>query len=312
MNKTSIAGKPPSQTVVTIERLKSFCEIVTAGSMVAAADNDPGKQSHYSRQIKDLESALNFRLFTKIGKYLRPTEQGKQLAALTNLYFLGLQDLQAATKAGRTQIRIGAGVSGLRWLVFPHLHEILSVADQHVLDFVTVRTAEIIDGVRTGKFELGIVREDAVEESLAAVPCGALEYVFIVPRSLLPGRSAAGIDHTKKLPLAALAGEGQFARNSIELLKRNGIEPIVRLLMQNFSLIIEAVRSAEVAAFIPEPAIQDFPQDRFAVVDLDGIGRLGRRLHLVYEPTASSLRPVARALGNKIAQICRPKQKRED
>lgn len=279
--------------------------------MVAAADGNSDKQSHYSRQVKELEKAIGAKLFTKVGKFLRPTEQGKQLAALTNLYFAGLQDLQVVADQARPLIRLAAGEGILRWLVFPHLSEILAAVDQQLIEFVTAQTADVITGVRTGKFELGIIREDAIEESLASISSGALDYAFVVPRILLPGRSAAGIDQLKHLPVAALTGGGQFARNSLDLLRRNGVEPIIRLRTQSLGLVIEAVRTESVAAFVPEPAVQEFPQDRFAIVELDGIDRLGRRLHVVYEPAASTLRPVARALGAKIAQICRPSLKRE-
>lgn len=302
---TSINPSILSQSGVTIERLKSFCEIVAAGSMVAAAGGDPVRQSHFSRQVRDLEAALGLKLFVKVGKFLRPTEHGKQLAVLTNAYFLGLQDIQTAARGERTRVRIGAGESVMRWLVLPHLTEILAVAESHSLEFLTARTNEVIESVRTGAYELGIVREDALDQALVAVECGALKYSLVVPRSILPGRSAAGIDHTKTLPIATLAGEGQFARNSLDLLRRNGIEPVVRVRTQSFSLLIEAARAAEIAAFVPQAAIGEFPQDRFAVVDLDGIDQLGRKLYLVCDPGASALRPVARALGSRIAQICR-------
>ena len=113
----------------------------------------------------------------------------------------------------------------------------------------------------------------------------------------------------RKLPVAALAGGGQFARNSMELLKRNGVEPIIRVRTQSFSLIIDAVRTGGVAAFVPAPAALEFPQDQFAIIELSGIDRLGRKLFMVYEPTASSLRPVARTLGAKIAQVCAANQR---
>jgi DNA-binding transcriptional LysR family regulator len=289
----------------------AFCEIVAAGSMVAAANGDPAKQSHYSRQIKDLESALGIKLFTKEGKFLRPNDQGRRLAALTNMYFHGLDDLQATAKTDQPRIRIGAIESALRWILMPHLQEILASAGGCLPEFLSAATAEVIEGVRTGRFDLGIVREDAIDESLTAVACGALNYVLVVPRRFLLGKSAAGLNPAEKLPIAALAGEGQFAHSSLELLKRNGIEPLVRLRTQSFSMIIEAVRSADVAAFVPEPAANEFAQDHYAVVDLEGINRLSRKLFLVYEPTASSLRPIARVLGSKIAQICRANQKPE-
>jgi DNA-binding transcriptional LysR family regulator len=276
--------------------------------MVSAAAGDPAKQSHYSRQIKDLESVLGIRLFTKEGKYLRPNDHGRRLAALTNMYFQGLDDLASTTETEQPLIRIGAIESALRGILMPHLQEILTSSGKCLPEFLSAPTAEVIEGVRTGKFDLGIVREDAIDESLTAVACGTLNYVLVVPRRYLLGKSAAGLNPAEKLPIAALAGEGQFAHSSLELLKRNGIEPLVRIRTQSFSLIIEAVRAAEVAAFVPEQAASEFAKDHYAVVDLEGINRLSRKLFIVYEPTASSLRPIVRVLGSKIAQICRASQ----
>jgi len=73
----------------------------------------------------------------------------------------------------------------------------------------------VIEGVRTGKFDLESSREDAIDESLTAVACGTLNYVLVVPRRFLLGKSAAGLNPAEKLPIAALAGEGQFAHSSL-------------------------------------------------------------------------------------------------
>ncbi len=120
----SVMGSVLLKSGLTVERLKSFCEIVTAGSMAAAAAGDLAKQSHYSRQIKELEVTLGIKLFTKEGKYLRPNDQGKRLAALTNMYFQGLEDLEETADVEQPTLRIGAIESALRWLLMPHLQEI--------------------------------------------------------------------------------------------------------------------------------------------------------------------------------------------
>lgn len=287
---------------LSIERLRSFCAIVDAGSMVDAAGGDPGVQSQFSRQIKDLQLALGVELFIKDGKYLRPTVAGQKLAVLTNGYFDAVADLQAATTGDSPVLTVGAGESVLRWVVFPALPEVLSAADRFTLEFRNYRTDDVVDRIKTGRLDIGIIRADAVQDAFAALPFVSLEYALVVPRSLLPEKSAAGIRHLGRLPVAVLASEGQFAQSASELASRNGLKLDVRIRAESFSLLIESLMSLDLAAFVPKPSLKEFPSERFAVIELDGIERLTRQLRVVYDPRAAAMRDNIKRIAAKLAR----------
>lgn len=290
---------------LSFERLRSFCAIIEAGSMVEAADGDAVLQSQFSRQIKELQQTLGVDLFIKDGKYLRPTAAGRKMAVLTNGYFAALAELRASATGEAPILYVGAGESIFRWIVFPVLPEVLSAAGRVTLEFRNHRTSDIVDRIRTGRLDIGIIRADAVDDTFAALPFVSLEYALVVPRALLPEKSAAGIQHLGKLPVAVLASEGQFVQSATELALRNGLKLDVRMRAESFSLLVESLQSIDLAAFVPKRSLKEFSSERFAVIELDGIERLTRPLRVVYDPRAAAMRDNIKGMATKLSRVLR-------
>ena len=68
---------------LSLDRLNNFCRIAEAGGITKAAGGDPGKQSLYSRQIKELETFFGTELKVRRGRGIALTEAGNELAAKT-------------------------------------------------------------------------------------------------------------------------------------------------------------------------------------------------------------------------------------
>src|SRR5215469_6345513 len=98
----------------TIERLRTFCKIAEAGSIVAAAKGDTTRQSQFSRQVKELEEFFCSRLLERSGKSVRLTEAGRKLAVLAQSFFHAVEEMRVAA-AKEDALRIGASESVLRW-----------------------------------------------------------------------------------------------------------------------------------------------------------------------------------------------------
>jgi DNA-binding transcriptional LysR family regulator len=79
---------------ISIERLQTFCAVVSDGSIAAAAQGDPNRQSQFSRQLKELEQAIGAKLFRKEGKVLKLTDTGRQFAVITLGFFNALEELR--------------------------------------------------------------------------------------------------------------------------------------------------------------------------------------------------------------------------
>ncbi len=281
-----------------------FCRVAEAGSIVAAADGDPTRQSQFSRQIKELEEYFGTKLVERAGKTIRLTEDGKKVALITQSFLRAVEGLRAGASK-EAVLRIGAGESVLRWVVMPRLTEVQNLDSSVQFDFATQRTEQCVESVKRGLLDLAIVRKDAVEPTLNALPCGSLSYALVVPRNLLPGRTAAGLQLVRRIPFAMLNGEGVLAKSVIALAKKMDLQLDIRVRAENFSLLISAIENATLAAVLPEQAVPSLSKERFAAIEMDDLKTLTRELVLVYSPEAAELRGVIRRLAPRISAMFR-------
>jgi LysR family cyn operon transcriptional activator len=275
----------------SLERLATLCAVIECGSITAAAGPSASRQSQFSRQIKELEEALGARLFDRVGKTLRPTLFGEQLARMSRTFFGAVAEL-AAQEAGKPeQIVIGGGEAILRWVLLPCLPALRDLEPPIYCEVRSLPTAEVVREVELGRLHFGLVRRDAVSEGLASKVIGTLQFALVVPRVLLRGGSAEVIFEGRALAYAELSGGGQLATLARETAKEAGIRLNRVLQAETLSLLLAAVEHGDAAAFLPLPAVSDLPQDRFAIVKVENIQRLNREMVLMWSPEATDHQP---------------------
>lgn len=286
---------------ISIERLRSFCQIAEAGSVVVAARRNPVRQSQFSRQIRDLERSLGTKLFVREGKQLKLTASGVKLAALTNAYFGALRELKEVEGDESKPMMLGAADSIVRWLLLPRFPEVL-VASGGAVDVVTYRTAAIIERLESGQLDVGIIRADATSDDLERLPFPTLRYVLMVPRSELPDKSAAGIKNARVLPFVMLTGDGLFVRSVERVSKANGLTLQVRARVESFGLAVEAAKVLDAATFVPTQAQKEFPPEQFTPVTLDAIEEMDRMLAVAYGRKTAELNTRARRFALRLSR----------
>jgi DNA-binding transcriptional LysR family regulator len=286
----------------TIERLRAFCKIAESGSIVLAAKGNPTRQSQFSRQVKELEEFFGTKLIERAGKTIRLTDDGRKLALLTQSYFRSVEELRASSTKEEV-VRIGAGESVFRWLIMPRLAELQSLASGVRLEFITKTTIQSVESVKVGHLDLAIVRKEAADDSLTVLPCGSLAYALVVPRKLLPGRTAAGFLLLQKIPFALLAGDGVLAKGVLALAAKMKVKLDVRVRAESFSLLVSAIENSELAAVIPIPAVAGLSKERFAIIETEELKSLTRELALVYSPQAAALRESTRRIAPRISSL---------
>lgn len=289
-------------TGFTVERLRAFCKIAESGSIVVAAQGDPTRQSQFSRQVKELEGYFGTKLLERAGKTIRLTEDGRKLALLTQAYFRSVEEMRASSAKDEV-IRIGAGESVFRWLIMPRLVELQNLAATVRLEFLTKTTAQSVEAVKAGQLDLAIVRKEAADDSLTALPCGSLAYALVVPRKLLPSRTAAGLQLLQKIPFALLAGDGVLAKGVLALASKVDVKLDIRVKAESFSLLVSAIENAELAAVIPKSAVNDLSKERFASIETDELKSLTRELALIFSPQAAALRANVRRIAPRISTL---------
>jgi DNA-binding transcriptional LysR family regulator len=286
----------------TIERLRTFCRIAEAGSITLAAKGDLNRQSQFSRQVKELEEFFGAKLLERAGKSVRLTDAGRKLALITQSFFLEIDALRAVESLDNV-VRIGAGESVLRWLLMPRFTEMKSLAPGVRFEFRTRNTAQSVEDVKTGKVDFAIVRKDAAEDSMTALPCASMQYAFVVPRKLLPGRTAAGLHLLPTIPFALLTGDGVLAKRIVTWAAKEGVNLDIHVKAENFSLLLSSIENADLAAVLPVAAAASLSKERFATVQIDRIETLTRELVLVYSPHAAELREVIRRLAPRLSSL---------
>jgi DNA-binding transcriptional LysR family regulator len=267
-----------------------------------AAKGDLNRQSQFSRQVKELEEFFGAKLLERAGKSVRLTDAGRKLALITQSFFIEIEGLRT-TESLDNVVRIGGGESVLRWLLIPRFTTMKSLAPEVRFEFSTRRTGQSVEDVKSGKVDFAIVRKDAADDSLTALPCASMQYAFVVPRQLLPERTAAGLRLMPTIPFALLAGDGVLAKRIVAWAAKEGINLDIQMKAENFSLLLSSIENAGLAAVLPLPAVAGLSKERFAVVPIDGIETFTRELVLIYSPHAAELRGIIRRLAPRLSSL---------
>lgn len=284
----------------SIERLITFCRVAEHGSIKDAADADPTRQSQYSRQIKDLENSLGLTLFDRSGKKWVVTDQGRRLVVIARGFFQSVASLQAEGIAARQRIRIGSGDGILVWYVAPRLERVRQLSPRISFECRILRTNEIIRQLKEGEIDIGIVREETVDDGLISLPFLSVDYSFFVPRSLLPGKSAAGFELLRELPMAKLSGHGSFQRQVDILLNQLGIAPRIWFEAGSFMLLVHAMSRMSLAAVLPAASKDEFSEELFATIQIDSLVRLRRELVIATNPELVASNPNVESIARLI------------
>jgi len=196
---------------------------------------------------------------------------------------------------------LGAADSIVRWMLLPRFPEVL-VASGGSVDVGTYRTSAIIERLENGQLDVGIIRADAASDDLDRLTFPTLRYVLMVPRSVLPDKSAAGIQNARTLPFVMLTGDGLFVRSVERVSKANGLTLQVRARVESFGLAAEAAKVLNAATFVPTQAQKEFPPEQFTPVTLDAIEEMDRKLAVAYGRKTAELNTRARRFALRLSR----------
>lgn len=289
--------KSASLAGISIDRLRTLCAVVEAGSIAGAAGKDPNRQSQFSRQLKDLENALGLSLFDRAGKVLHPNATGRRVASAIQTFFGALDDVMDAAEGRAERVRFGASDAVLRWLVMPHLAELMAGDPPLRFEIHAMTTESAVRALVDGRIDLAILRTEGVPQDVQSEVVKTVHYVLAVPRSLLRSREAAEVFEGRTLPFAELAGDAYFTKEAQATASSLGLQLRPVLQAHSFSLLMSAVESGTAVAFLPEVAAKSLPEERFAAVGGEGMRMLNRSLSLTWMAhVANSRLPVRRAI----------------
>jgi DNA-binding transcriptional LysR family regulator len=169
------------------QQIVGFHEVARQGSFTRAAEATFRSQSALSQQVKALEEELGCRLLERIGRRkLRLTAAGERVWRFARTVLAAHEGLQAelqelqGTPAGK--LRLAAPFTTLYHLFREVLQEYPRRFPQVRLTVLDRSQPEVIDLVRQGDIDFGMVLESAAPKDLAARRWQEVEMVLLTPR----------------------------------------------------------------------------------------------------------------------------------
>jgi DNA-binding transcriptional LysR family regulator len=275
-----------------------LCEVAEAGSLVRAAGNDSVRQSQFSRQIKELEDFFGVELTRRHGKGLVLTENGKELAQIARESIGRLHDFQLRAQNQPVTFSIGSGDSLVQWLILPRLAALQRRLPNINLRLQNLRSVEIANRLQELSLDFGIVRHDALPDSLASFPIGKTVYALFCSKRLKKNaKLTSPREILATMPLIMQTSDGVFMRQFRDWEEKNGLTVSKILECDSFPQACVALKSGDYAAILPTIARCELPQDNYLEVALPFLNKRPRQLCVAWNPRTLRLR-------NEAAQVC--------
>jgi DNA-binding transcriptional LysR family regulator len=277
-------------TGVSLERMQTFVRVVHAGSIAKAAEGDPAKQALYSRQISELQRGLGLELAHKVGRELQATEAGKRMAVLIAGFLQAIGDEIAILEKEQRVLRLGCGVAVTKWFLQPDLSRLIKDFPSHQIELHGGSTLEVLESLRDGRWDLGIVHHKASRSGLDAFPYKTMKFGLFYP-SVWGKRFESQLGKTvTAVDLVTLLGQGSHVTEIANIAEKWGIRWKIAARTSSLPEVMEFAHQNKVAAFLPLQAAGFLTG--FNCMNSPRFDGLAREYHIIFDPRKSAIRPV--------------------
>ncbi|MEF7614468.1 LysR family transcriptional regulator [Aquincola sp. MAHUQ-54] len=217
------------------DHLLTLTAVIQKASFSKAAEHLEMSQPAVSHHIKELERRLQLRLVERVGRRVRATEAGGELALHAQRISLALADAEAAltrwTDSAAGKVRIGAGATACIHLLPPMLGRLKRANPQLEIAVSTGNTPEVVRRVEENTLDAALVTLPISSRSLDVTPVLEDPFVAIAPRGAAQGRRSVTAVSLSRHPLV-LFEEGANTRALINQWFRDGglaVRPVMEL-----------------------------------------------------------------------------------
>ena len=183
---------------VKLELYRVFKEVATAGNITAAAQALFISQSAVSQSIKQLESELQTRLFSRNSRGVELTAEGKMLYEYVRnamgLLETGEAKLSQTHELQMGQLTIGASDTVTSQFLLPYLDSFHRQYPAIQIHIVSGRSHKVLGLLQSGKVDIAFASTPQDAASLDVHPCFQTHSVFVAAADY-----ACDFDHTYTL-----------------------------------------------------------------------------------------------------------------
>jgi DNA-binding transcriptional LysR family regulator len=248
--------------MINMEWYRIFHQTARSKNLTKAAEELFITQPSVSYAIKQMETALDMKLFHRLSKGVELTEEGQVLfdyvdQALTLLH-AGENQMQAMKRLAGGVIRIGASDSLFKHLLLPHLDSFHAQYPEIRLQLSHGKTPDILQRLREGQTDCGIVHLPVDEPQLEVKPIMTIQDTFVVGSSFRElanqPRSAEEIARTPLLLLSAGSSTRRFVE---QWFAARGLTIKADIELGSIDLLVEFARLGYGAAFVTRSFVSE-------------------------------------------------------
>ena len=212
-----------------LEYYKVFYHVARAGSLTVAAKELNISQPAVSQSIKQLETALGTKLFTRASKGVQMTGEGSLLFSYVAKGYeqiaLGEQKLTQMLNLELGEIHIGASDMTLQFYLLPYLEQFHEKYPHIKVVVSNAPTPETLDNLQENKIDFGVVSTPFENKSgLKTVNVCEIEDVFVAGRKFIQYKNRMlDLQDLEKMPIIYLEGATSTRSYIDALLRKNNV-----------------------------------------------------------------------------------------
>ena len=281
--------------MLNIEGLKLFTEVASKGSISKVAESTHYSQPAISQQIKRLEEAIGYDLFTRSNKGVELTEAGeivnKYAKNIVRSYYNLLEDL-SAIESSFSIIRINCtpiiSTYALPCTVYSINNSSNSAMANYKLETYTNRSDEIESNIANGTFDLGIIICEPGLKSLTSARITTDTLVPVVsPKYRLP-EGEMSVEKLAEADLILPSDKFRVRRKVMEWFSEAGYDTQklkVSTSMDEIESIKSMVDKGYGISFLPYLAIKkELYTKQLKKIEIEGF-ELKYEIFLIYKPS---------------------------
>ncbi|MDE7131529.1 MAG: LysR family transcriptional regulator [Lachnospiraceae bacterium] len=212
-----------------LEYYKVFYHVATTGSLTMAAKELNISQPAVSQSVRQLETALGTKLFTRASKGVRLTGEGSLLYGYVAKGYeqirLGEQKLEQMLNLELGEIHIGASDMTLQFYLLPYLEQFHEKYPHIKVMVSNAPTPETLRNLNENKIDFGVVSTPFDNQGgLQVTNVREIEDVFVAGRKFISYKNRMlDLQELEKMPIIYLEGATSTRSYMDSFLQKNNV-----------------------------------------------------------------------------------------
>lgn len=246
---------------MNLDVMKTFCDLVEAGSFSKSAEMNLLSQSAVSQQLAKLERQLRTQLVRRGGGPVAPTEAGKAFyrgaKEILRRYESLVGEVRSAAAAIRGVLRVGTIYSVGMYSLDAHVKRFMRAHPEVTLRMEYMRAHSIYAAVVNGELALGVVAYPERQRSIQVIPFETEQMVAVFdPAHRLARRRTISVDDLGGENFVAFEKDIPTRRQIDRRLKAARVKVAVTMEMDNNETLKRAVEIGAGVSILPVTLIE--------------------------------------------------------